>query len=498
MTSRPGDSDNASPADDATGAASADDRASSGHVVSARDRSDGGGSGDRSPAPSSPRSLRGHADFRRLWSAQAVSAFGSRITRTALPIIAVANLGVPENVVGWLMGLQLAPAVLLSLLAGGFVDRGSKRRILIAADLIRAVLVMSISLAWMFGVLDIIHVIVVGAVVGGASALDQITDVAYLPALIGKDQLVEGNAKLEVTEAVAEITGPASAGGLIWLLGAPLVVVVDGLAYLWSAMMLHRITATERPSSDPSTSFDSAGRQRSRVVHDLRVGLGAVFRHPHLRAIVIAHMVWAISGGFFISLYTPYCLRELDLSTATFGVVIAMGGIGSLAGALLSRTMTRWFGLGKTMVVACAMSLACGLFIPLAGGPWLGGSLVMTLALLFAHQLFSDGFAVAFLIQAVTLRQTVLPDRVLGRANAAIHTCTTGLLAISAVIAGQIGDSIGLRDGVWVGVLVGLLAPLALLPLLKLKEMPPPVAGAHPPSTSLVPGEASYQVTDCS
>lgn len=446
-----------------------------------------------SAPPSAPRSLRGHADFRRLWSAQAVSAFGSRITRTALPIIAVANLGVPENVVGWLMGLQLAPGMLLSLFAGGLVDRGSKRRILIAADLIRAVLVASISIAWAFGVLDIIHVIVVGAAVGAASVLDQITDVAYLPALIDKDQLAEGNSKLEVTEAVAEITGPASAGGLIALLGAPLVVVFDGLAYLWSAFMLHRITASERPSSDPSTSFDPRGRARYRVIHDLRVGISAVFKHPQLRPIVIAHMVWAISGGFFVSLYTPYCLRELQLSTATFGVVIAMGGIGSLAGALLSRTMTKLFGLGKTMVVACSMSLLCGLFIPLAGGPWTGSSLVVTLALLFAHQALSDGFAVAFLIQAVTLRQTVLPDRVLGRANAAIHTCTTGLLAISAVVAGEIGDSIGLRDGVWVGVLVGLLAPLALLPLLKLQAMPPAVAGAHPPSTSLVPGEASYQ-----
>jgi len=99
--------------------------------------------------------------------------------------------------------------------------------------------------------------------------------------------------------------------------------------------------------------------------------------------------------------------------------------------------------------------------------------MIATLAFLIAHQLLGDGFAVAFLIQAVTLRQTVLPKRVLGRANAAIHTCTTGLLAISAVIAGQIGDAIGLRPAVWIGVLVGLSAPLALLPLLRLREMPP-------------------------
>jgi predicted MFS family arabinose efflux permease len=203
------------------------------------------------------------------------------------------------------------------------------------------------------------------------------------------------------------------------------------------------------------------------VIHDLGVGLGAVFKHAQLRPIVIAHMVWSISGGFFVALYTPFCLRELDLSTATFGVVIAMGGIGSLGGALLSRGLVRNIGLGRTLFATSMLSLACGLFIPLASG-----SMVATLAFLIAHQLIGDGFAVAFLIQAVTLRQTVLPKRVLGRANAAIHTCTTGLLAISAVIAGQLGDTLGLRPAVWVGVLVGLSAPLALLPLLRLRDMP--------------------------
>src|SRR5262245_6926731 len=122
-----------------------------------------------------------HADFLRLWAAQAISAFGSRITRTALPIIAVTTLGQSEAVVGVLAAMQLVPGVLLAIVAGGLVDRGRKRRILIGADLVRAGLVGSLTLAWALDVLSMAQVIIVGAGVGAATALFQITDVAYLP-----------------------------------------------------------------------------------------------------------------------------------------------------------------------------------------------------------------------------------------------------------------------------------------------------------------------------
>ncbi len=359
------------------------------------------------------------------------------------------------------MAMQLAPGVLLAMFAGGFVDRGDKRRILIGADLVRAGVVASLTVAWALGMLSMAHLIVVGAIVGAASALFQITDTSYLPSLIGKDQLAEGNAKLESTEAVAEITGPASAGLLIAAIGAPLAVVIDALSYLWSALWLGRIETRAEPAAEAKPA---KGPLR---IDDLRVGLRAVFGHPYVRWIVISHMVWSICGGFFISLYTPFCLRELALSKSMFGVIIAMGGVGSLAGALMSRWMVATIGLGRTLVIASAMSLMCAVFIPLASG-----SIAVVVGFLVLHQLLSDGFAVAFIIQAVTLRQTVLPKDVLGRANAAIHVCTASLLPVSAIIAGFLAEAIGIRNAVWVGVAIGFVPPLLLLPLWSLKAMP--------------------------
>jgi predicted MFS family arabinose efflux permease len=438
-----------------------------------------------SPPPdleSPERDLWRHADFLRLWGAQVVSAFGSRITRTALPIIAVTTLQQSESVIGVLAAMQLIPGVILAMVAGGFVDRGRKRRILIASDLIRAGLVASLTVAWVVGALTMVHVVLVGAGVGAASALFQIADGAYLPSLIGRRKLVEGNAKLETTEAVAEITGPASAGVLIAALGAPLVVVIDAASYVWSALLLGRIRAVERPVAKraPIVEAGAAGAAGAdelpvRTGEDFRIGMRAVFGHPQVRPIVLTLMAWSVAGGFFVALYTVFCLRELGVSEAAFGVIIAMGGIGSLAGAVLARGLARSLGVGRTLVLTSALSLACTLFIPLAATT---SSHTVAIGLLVAHQLLSDGFAVAFLVLAVTLRQTVLPRELLGRANAAIHVCTTGVLPLAALLAGGLAELIGIQAAVWVGLVVGLVAPVFVWRLRHVHDMPTGDLGA--------------------
>jgi MFS family permease len=407
--------------------------------------------------------LWAHADFMRLWSAQAISAFGSRITRTALPIIAVTALGEPSTVVALLASIYLMPGVILALFAGGFVDRSRKRRILIGADLFRALAVASVPIAWAIGALGIWHLVVVAAMVGAASALFTIADVAYLPTLVDKKQLAEGNAKIEATEAVAEVTGPASSGVLIGVFGAPLAVALDAASYVWSAARLQRIRAQEPPVQQEPSAESSTWQSR----RDLRDGMRAIFEHPHVRPVVITLVVWSIAGGFFTALYTLFCLRTLGLPEVTFGIVIAIGGIGSLLGALISRRLVESLGLGRTLIACATISLAACLLIPLArgGGAW-------TLMYLGAHQLIGDCFSVAFVIQAVTLRQTVLPKHLLGRANAAVHVCTAGLVPIAALLAGLLAELLSIRDAVWIGVLIGLLAPLFLLPLRHVGAMP--------------------------
>jgi MFS family permease len=452
-----------------------------------------GGSGAVPAGHPADAGLWRHGNFLRLWAAQAISAFGSRITRTALPIIAVITLGQPEAMIGVLAAMQLVPGVILAMFAGGFVDRGHKQRILITADLIRGALVASLTLAWWFDALTMIQVIVVGAGVGAASALFQITDVAYLPQLIGRRRLAEGNAKLETTEAVAEITGPASAGVLIAALGAPLAVAIDAASYVWSAIMLDRIrgdapnahadrsapiaqvataAAHSEPDGEPDGEPDPGADPAAasvRTGEDFRVGMRAVFGHPLVRPLILTLMVWSVTGGFFIALYTPFCLRALALSESTFGIVIAMGGVGSLGGAFLARALSRLIGVGRTLIVSALFSLVFTLAIPLAAST---SSHAVTIGFLVAHQLVGDGMSVTFVILAVTLRQTVLPRAVLGRANAAVHVSTTGVLVIFSVLAGALASLVGIYAAMWVGTLAGLAAPVLLWPLRHLRDMP--------------------------
>jgi Major Facilitator Superfamily len=420
----------------------------------------------RMPAPTwwPEGGLWRHPEFLRLWAAQMVSAFGSRITRTALPILAVLALGRGDAALGVLAALQLGPAVAVALVAGGLVDRGAKRRILVAADLVRAVLVASLPIAAWLGHLTMIHIYVVAAGVGAATSLFRITDGAFLPALVGIPYLAEGNAKLEATEATAEIAGPAAGGALIGLLGAPLAVLVDAATYLWSAVMLGSIRAPAG-AAPPRPDGDGGGS----LADDLRVGLGAVFGPPILRRLVLAEMALSVAGGTFMALYAIYCLRDLHLSATAFGVVISVGGIGSLAGAALSRRLPRSIGLGPTLIVLSAIATGGLFLIPAAG--LVGGGAPM-FALLVAHQLVGDGAAVAYEVNAVTLRQTLLPPAQLGRANAAIMACTTSMMLGSALAAGALGGVIGTDTILYIGPGIGLAAPVALFGLRALAEIP--------------------------
>lgn len=399
-----------------------------------------------------------HPDFLRLWAAQIVSAWGGRITRTALPLIALTALDQSDLALGMLAALQIAPGIVLALFAGGMIDRGRKRRILIVADVVRALLVTSLPIAYWTGALTMTHLIVVGAGVGAATTLFSITDNTYLPALIGKENLVEGNSKIEASEAVAEIAGPSAGGVLIGLLGAPIAVLIDAATYVWSVLFLSRIDNPGEPIAEP---------KRRDVFGDLRIGLRAVFGHPILRPIAVSQMAWYGAAGAFIALYQPFCWRTLHLSETEIGAVIGCGGIGALLGALVARRLRDRHGLGPTMAVASLISMLATLLIPLATGPhWL------VLAFLITHQIVSDGAMVVVQVHATTTQQTLLPQAVLGRASAAVHVCAISMMPIAAVIFGAAGSAMGTRTALWIGLGLGCGAPLALATLWRIRTLP--------------------------
>ncbi len=391
-----------------------------------------------------------HPDFLRLWGAQVASAFGSRITRTALPIIAILSLAATPTEVSVLSAASVLPGVLVGLFAGGYIDRTAKRPLLMGSDLVRAVLIASIPVTAWLGVLSMPQLYVVAAAVGAATTLFQIADNSFLPALVGPELLVEGNSKLEATDSIAEAAGPGLAGVLIQVLTAPVTVIIDALSYVWSAFMLSRIQAREEPAT--------AAETEASVLGDILTGLRASLSHPVIGPVLLAEAVVYCFGGFFFALYMFFTLETLGLSPATVGLIISVGGVGAFAGALLANPLGQRMGMGPALVLALGVGQAANLFIPLAQS---AGRLAIPLLVL--QQLIGDAFLGAYMIHSLSSRQRVLPREVLGRANATFHVMMGLMLPAGALLAGPLAGALGMTSTLWMGACGGLLAVLVLL-----------------------------------
>lgn len=415
-----------------------------------------------------PGNLWRHADFMRLWTAQAISAFGARITREGLPLTAVLTIEASPFALSVLAALAMGPGLIVGLIAGGYIDRSRRRRILIVSDLLRAVILMTVPAAAWSGLLSMSHLYVVAACVGALSVLFDIADNAYLPSLIEAPDLIEGNAKINATESIAEVGGPALSGILFQLLTVPIAIATNAATYLVSAAFLASIRTVE-PPVPPS-------HEKPALRDDLAVGVGAIAADPFVRPIFFVALAEAFFGSFFAGLYVLYAIEILHLTPVMLGATIAMGGLGALAGAMAGPALARKLGVGRAILLAALGYGAVSLLIPLAGGaPWLA------MALLMIAQFVGDGLAVAGSVVAVSLRQTVLPLNIMGRVGASFHVGTGSLAIAGALLGGVLASGWGIRETLFVAALGLVTAPLwaMLSPLWRLRDMPTATSGGR-------------------
>lgn len=398
-------------------------------------------------------SLTGHATFRKLWAAQAVSAFGARITREGLPIMAVVTLGAGAATLGVLAAVASGAALVAALAAGPFIDRHRRRPLLIGADLLRAAVLITIPLAAWAGVLTLPQVLAAAALVAAASVAFDIASHSYLPSVIGKAQLVDGNSRLAATESVAEVGGPALAGVLFQWLSAPIALAANALTYLASAGFLAAIRSPETPPA-PSPS--------EHWTREVTEGFRLAWSDARVRPLLLMESAQGLFGGVFSALYVLFSLRTLGLTPAMLGLAIGAGGIGALAGAFLAPRLARRLGYGRAIVLAMAGAVLAVLITPFAPAAPVAG-----LAALIVSQVIGDALAVAGGVLTASLRQTLLPQAVLGRVAGAFHAGAGGMAVIGALGGGLLGQAIGPRAALLVAALGFLIPPLigALSPL---------------------------------
>lgn len=376
--------------------------------------------------------LWNHPGFIKLWIGQTISAVGSRITRDGLPLTAVIFLAATPGQMGVLVAISSLPVLLIGLLAGVWVDRLPRRPIMIAMDIGRLFVLLTIPAAVLLGRLSIELLYVVAAANSAMSLIFEIAYHALLPVLVEREHILEANSKLSATEALAEIGGPSLAGALIQLITAPLAILFDALSFLFSAASLSLIRVRELPPVPDA--------ERQSVWCELKEGLIAVSANPIVRTLLIGMGLRSFFGNFFATLYSLYAIRELGLSPAILGIVIGGGGIGALFGTFLAGRLSRRFGVGRTLTGTLLFSAVINFSAPLAGGP-----IFLAAGMLFAGQILSDAAMVAFEINELSLRQTIVPDRLLGRVNATVGFIVQGISPIGALVAGVLASVLSAR-----------------------------------------------------
>jgi predicted MFS family arabinose efflux permease len=393
--------------------------------------------------------LRQNRDFVKLWTAQTISKFGSHVGHAGVEFTAILYLRATPSQMGLLSGLAAAPVLLIGLVAGVWVDRVRRRPLLIAADLGRALLLLTIPAALLLGQLRIEQLYLVAALVGMLSVLYRVADQSALPGLVRREDLVAANSRLGLSDSLAEVGGPALGGTLVQWLTAPIAILLDALSFLVSALFLHRIRRPEEPPSQ----VDRAG-----IGAEIREGMRVVWREPRLRPLAISGAGCAFFGNFIGALYSLYLLRELGFTPALVGISVGVGGLGALVGALFAGPVTRRFGVGPTLVGCRLLSNLFGFLIPLAGGP-----LSLAIAMVFAAQLLADIPGAIALINETSLRQAAIPHRLLGRASASMDLLVQGAAPLGALMGGLLGEAIGLRTTLYLAFAGILLTDLWLL-----------------------------------
>jgi predicted MFS family arabinose efflux permease len=387
------------------------------------------------PEPEFAGSLFRDQSFRLLFAAAAVSMLGTQISLLALPLVAVIALNASPVEVGLLGTLSTAAFLLIGLPAGAWMDRIRRRRVMVAADLVRAAILPSVPIAWWLGGLTMAQLYVVVFVQGIATVFFDVSSQSYLPSIVARNRLVEANSRLAGWDAANSVLGPSVAGFLIQLITAPAAAIVDAVSYLWSAVCLARIRHRE---SIP----EGAGQERH-LLHEIGEGVVLVFRHPLLRPIAINGAATNLSVQIAVIMLPVMFKRELGLSAGALGLFFAVDGVGMLLGALTARRVTRWLGEGRAIwILGIAVIPACMVFPLINDGPWLWAAGV-------AWFLMNYRIGVNNVV-LISFRQRVTPHRLLGRMNATMRFLMTGILSIGAALSGVVGQFVGVRAALWV------------------------------------------------
>ena len=432
-----------------------------------------------------PIPLAHHPDFLKLWSAETVSQLGSQVSQLAIPFVALGVLNASTFEIALLNVVEMLPFLLIGLVAGVWVDRLRRRPILIAGDLGRAALLATIPIAYLLNVLTMIQLYVVGASVGALTVFFDVAYQSYLPSLVERDQLQEGNAKLEISRAGAQVVGPGLAGVLIGIVRAPFAVVLDALSFLGSGLFILWI---RRPEPPPDVDV-ADGAPRPGFRSEMAEGLRWVLGNPYLRSIAACTGSSNLFSSITFAVLLVFAVRLMGMTAEGIGLAFSIGSLGALLGAVSANRISARLGVGRTIVLFAAIGGPPEIIFALAPVGTAQPILVGLVALVG----FLGGLgSVVYNVAQVSFRQAITPTRLQGRMNATMRWIVWGTMPIGGIIGGLMGTFIGVRETILLGGIGGSLVFLPVLfgPVRGIRTMPEPLqeAGRDDPDAVIEPG----------
>lgn len=380
-------------------------------------------------------------DFRRLWFGETISRLGTQVSVLALPLVAIISLDASPQEVGALGALQFVPGLVVTPLAGVLFDRRRRQPLLVATSVARAVVVAAVPAAAATGHLSVGLLYVVAALLGALTAMFDVGYLAYLPSLVGREQLVSANGLMMSSYSAAHVAGPGLGGVLVAWLTAPVAVAVDAVSYAVAALTMARIRRREA-AAVPGPS--------RRIARDIVEGLRTLFGDRRLRALTLTSASFNMFEKMLLVVFLLYASRDLSLSPSVIGAVLMAGGVGTLAGSLVAARLGLRLGVGATLTAGMAAACGAPALVPLARG---AAAVPLLLVAFFVYGL---GLAV-FNVHAISFRQLVAPSDQLGRVNASYRLVAFGTIPLGSLAAGALSAAAGERAALWAAV-GGLLA----------------------------------------
>ena len=410
-------------------------------------------------------SLWRHADYVRVWSAATISLMGSQVSQIAIPFLAAWVLRAPAFEVALLGTVEMLPFILFALPAGAWLDRVRRRPVLVAGDLGRAVALLSIPAAYALGVLTIWQLYAVGFVTGFLTVLFDVADQSYLPVLLDSDDLIEGNAKLQISASTAQIVGPGLGGGLIGLVGAPFAIIADAVSFLMSGGLISLIRKHEPKPERKLTADGTHASLRAEITEGLRYVVG----NRYLRMIAGSTGTSNLGTSMAFAIFPVFAYVELGLTPGLIGLAFGLGSFGILLGAVLAAPLAKRFGVGPVIVGSMFVSGPTTFliaFMPTA--PLVAG------AMLFGASFLTGFTAVVYNVSQVSFRQAITPLDMQGRMNATMRFIVWGTMPLGSVAGGILASYLPLRTTILIGGAIASVAFLWVLasPVRSLREIP--------------------------